>query len=699
MYRISVDVGGTFTDVIVAGPTGRLTLGKSLTTPQRSFDGFFAGLENAAGLLGMSAADILRQTSVLIYGTTRATNAIVEGKVAKTALIVTQGFPDVLLYRQGGKERPFFLHFEYPRTYVPRKYTFEAPERVNAEGGIETPLDEAAVRAHLARMKRIGIEAIAVCLLWSVANDAHERRIGELIEEILPGVPYTLSSRLNPIVREYPRASASAIDASLKPLMQQHLRLLRSDLEEASFVGELLVSASSGGVVHIEDAVEKPIYMTKSGPAMAPLAGIAYAAAEKLGDDVLIVDTGGTTFDVSLVRAGIVKYTRDTWLLGKYIGHNLGVSTVDVRSIGAGGGSIAWVDPGGLLRVGPESAGSVPGPACYGRGGEKPTVTDASVVLGYIDPDNFLGGRMKLDVAAARRAISTLCAALNLPVEQVALGILRIAGEQMIKAIEEITVHDGVNPRESIIVAGGGAAGLNILPIADALGCPRVLLPATAGGLSACGAQFSDIVATQSLSGFTDTGVFDRPRINAGLDKLDADIQGFIERLKARGLDRIRLEYFVEARYAGQHHELEIPVPVSRFESEADVRKLRETFDAIHERLYTVRDTGSEVEFITWKVRLTAGLDKPAVVEEPLSGSSAPKPAKTVQAYFQNLGLTPTPVFLAAQLKPGDRIAGPAIIAEPTTTVVVYPGMYANLTAGRNYLLETTAAARLAAAA
>jgi N-methylhydantoinase A len=699
MYRISVDVGGTFTDVIVADPSGKLTLGKSLTTPQRSFDGFYGGVEDAARILGTTAQSILTNTSVLIYGTTRATNAIVEGKVAKTALIITQGFPDVLLYRQGGKERPFFLHFDYPRTYIPRKYTFEAPERVNSEGQIETPLDEAAVRAHLKRMRRIGIEAIAVCLLWSIANDAHEKRIGELIAEELPGVPFTLSCELNPIVREYPRASASAIDASLKPLMQQHLRMLKSDLEGAGFKGELLVSASSGGVVHIEDAVEKPIYMTKSGPAMAPLAGIAYSAAEDLGDDVLIVDTGGTTFDVSLVRGGIVKYTRDTWLLGKYIGHNLGVSTVDVRSIGAGGGSIAWVDVGGLLRVGPESAGSVPGPACYGNGGAKPTVTDASVVLGYIDPDNFLGGRMKLDVAAARRAVETLCPALGLSVEAVALGILRIAGEQMIKAIEEITVHDGINPREAIIIAGGGAAGLNILPIADALGCPRVLLPATAGGLSACGAQFSDIVATQSISGFTDTGVFDSGRINGCLDKLDADIQSFIDRLKTRGLDRIRLEYFVEARYAGQHHELEIPVPVKRFASAEDVAQLRDVFDSIHERLYTVRDAGSEVEFITWKVRLTAELDKPAVVNEPLTGSAAPKAAKTVQAYFQDVGLTATPVYLAAQLKPGDRMAGPAIIAEPTTTVVVYPGMRATLTAGRNYLLETTAAARLAVAA
>jgi N-methylhydantoinase A len=692
MYRISVDVGGTFTDVIVADAAGQLTLGKALTTPERSFDGFRNGLENAASIMGTSGDTVLRGANALIYGTTRATNAIVENKVAKTALLITEGFPDVLLYRQGGKERPFHLHFEYPRTYIPRKYTFEVPERINAEGGVETPLDETAVRAILARIDRLGIEAIAVCLLWSVANAAHEQRIGELIEELLPHVPYTLSSKLNPIVREYPRASSASIDASLKPLMQDHLTRLRDDLAEAGFAGELLVSASSGGVVHIEDAIARPIYMTKSGPAMAPLAGLAYSRAERLGDDVIIVDTGGTTFDVSLVRAGVVKYTRDTWLLGRYIGHNLGVSTVDVYSIGAGGGSIAWVDAGGLLRVGPESAGSVPGPACYGRGGTCPTVTDAAVVLGYIDPDHFLGGRMALDSDAARVAVGTLATTLGLGLDDVALGIMRIAGEQMIKAIEEITVNDGINPRESIIVAGGGAAGLNVLPIADALGCPRVLLPSTAGGLSACGAQYSDIVATQSISAFTDTANFDAAAVNRALNQLDALVGAFADGLRAKGIDRIAVEYFVEARYSGQHHELEIEVPVRRFTGPDDVAALTEAFHRNHQRLYTVRDEGSSVECVNWKARLVAELDKPAPVAAPVVADATATPDRSVQAFFQGVGRVATPVYLGQRLEPGARIAGPAIIEEPTTTVVVYPRMHATLTANRNYLLTTTAA-------
>lgn len=691
MYRISVDVGGTFTDVIVADASGRLILGKALTTPARSFDGFLAGLQNAADQMGSSAETILRAADVLIYGTTRATNAIVEGKVAKTALIVTEGFPDVLLYRQGGKERPFFLHFDYPRTYIPRKYTFEAPERINAEGGVERALDEDKVRAILDHCRKIDIEAIAVCLLWSVANAAHERRIGDLIEEMLPGVPYTLSCELNPIVREYPRASSASIDASLKPLMQSHLTALKDDLEAAGFAGELLVSASSGGVMHIDDAIDRPIYMTKSGPAMAPLAGLAFSRAEGAGDDVIILDTGGTTFDVSLVRGGIIKYTRDTWLLGRYIGHNLGVSTVDVTSIGAGGGSIAWVDAGGFLRVGPESAGSVPGPACYGRGGTGATVTDAAVVLGYIDPNHFLGGRMQLDLAAARAAMSDVANALNLTVDEVALGIMRIAGEQMIKAIEGITVNDGVNPRESVIVAGGGAAGLNILPIADALGCKRVILPGNASGLSACGAQYSDIVAEQSISAYSDTAAFDHDRVNKALEDLDAKLKIFSDGLAQRGLEVASIEYFVAARYSGQHHELEVPVPVRRFNDGDDVRALVDTFHAFHERLYTVRDEGSSVETITWKARVTAPLTKPELVCEPTTGTVIPVPDRNTTSFFHKVGRVPTPIFLGQSLAAGAVIRGPAIIEEPTTTIVVYPGMSATLTGGRNYTLETQA--------
>ncbi|MEQ8662182.1 MAG: hydantoinase/oxoprolinase family protein, partial [Gammaproteobacteria bacterium] len=401
-YRISVDTGGTFTDVVVTDESGRFTVGKALTDRQRAFASIEAGLAVAADELGLDVAGLLDECAMFVYGTTRGTNGIVERKTAKTAFLTTHGFPDILLLKEGGKSEPHNLRMEYPDPYVARRLTFEVPERINAEGGVETPLDEAAVRALLATLREREVEAVAVCLLWSIANPAHELRVGQLIEEALPGLPYTLSHQLNPILREYRRASSTAIDASLKPLMQDYLTTLEADLRAAGYRNDILVSTSFGGVMHLHDVVQKPIYLVKSGPAMAPVAGLAYVSAEQLANDIIVCDAGGTTFDVSLVRDGEVEFSRDTWLGPPWTGDNLGMASVAVHSIGAGGGSIAWVDPGGLMRVGPHSAGSEPGPACYGRGGEEPTVTDAAVVLGYIDPAHFLGGRMQLDEDAAK---------------------------------------------------------------------------------------------------------------------------------------------------------------------------------------------------------------------------------------------------------------------------------------------------------
>jgi N-methylhydantoinase A len=689
MYRVSVDVGGTFTDVVVADSEGRLTLGKALTTPSRSYQGIRGGIENAAEQLGIDADALISECGVLIYGTTRSTNAIVEGTQAKTAFLTTQGFPNILHYRQGGKERPFDLSRGDMPPYVPGKYTFEIPERINAEGGVELPLDERAVREVVAKLRDLSIEAVALCFLWSTVNDAHEVRVGQIIEEMLPGVPLTLSSALNPVIREYPRASATCIDASLKPLMQQHLRDLREDLAGAGFAGELLVSASSGGVMTVGDIIAKPVYTVKSGPAMAPLAGLHYATSEGQGNDVIVCDTGGTTFDVSLVRDGMARFTRETWLMGKWVGHNLGMSTVDVRSIGAGGGSIAWVDAGGLLHVGPESAGSDPGPACYGRGGDRPTVTDAAVVLGYIDPDHFLGGRMQLDVGAAVKAVRTVADQLGLGVDETAFGIISIANEEMIKAIRDVTVNEGINPRESVIVAGGGAAGLNVGPIAASLGCERVVIPRTAGGLSACGAQFSDIVMDITASMFTRTAHFDIDGVNQVIDDLEHRLEPYIEQLAAQGIVGHRLALSVEARYSGQQWEIAVDLPFARFDTAARVDELVDHFHRTHERQYAVRDDGAVVECINWKMRLTIDLQRPATMKPLESVDVAPVPARSGQSYFGGGARVDTPVFEGGSLLAGQRIDGPAVIEEPTTTIVVYPGMSAEVSTGMNYLLTT----------
>ena len=699
MRRIVIDVGGTFTDVVMSDASGALTVGKGLTDRERPYNGFEAGFTSLASELGDDPAKLLAQTDVFVYGTTRATNAIVESTVAKTALLVTKGFPDILVYRQGGKRNPFDLSRDFPPPYVPRNLTYEIPERINAEGGVETVLDETAAREVLVKVAERNVEAVAVSFLWSIANSDHEQRVGELIEDVLPGVPYTLSHQLNPIVREYPRTSSTAIDASLKPLMQEHLRSFREDLTSAGFDGEFLISTSGGGIMHADDVIERPINMVKSGPAMAPLAGLAYVESNQLGSDAIVVDAGGTTFDVSLIRDGLIKYARETWLIEEFAGHNLGVPTVDVRSIGAGGGSIAWIDDGGLLRVGPQSAGADPGPACYQQDGDEPTVTDAAVVLGYMDPGHFLGGRMELDVEAARAVVSRIGSRLDLTTEEAASAILTLSSEEMIKAIEQITVKEGVNPAESVLVAGGGAAGLNIVPIARALGCERVLVPRTAGALSACGAQFSDIVAEFTGSQYAHTDHFDTDGVNATLALIAAEMDAFAERMQARGIDRFERSWFVEARYLNQQWEMEVPLRIKRIGSDSDVVTIKETFDAVHERFYAINDPEGPIECLNWKGRLTAILPKPH--EPTMEGvtETTPTPSRTTSAYFERTGATETSVYEGAELEPGNVIVGPAIIEEPTTTVVVHAGSTCRVTATNNYLLEVDPTAYAVAAA
>lgn len=688
-YRISVDTGGTFTDVVVADESGIRALGKAPTTPDRIFLGMRAAIENAAGELKLDLKRLFAQSTTLIYGTTRAVNAIVQGKTAKTAFLVTEGFPDILVLREGGKANPHDFTHEFPPPYIARRHTFEITERISSEGETTTPLDRVQASQVVEQLKQRKFEAVAVCFLWSVANPAHELAIGRLIEETLPGVPYTLSHKLIPIVREYRRASATAIDASLKPLMQRHLRDMESDLRTAGFGGEILVSTSIGGCMHVEELVERPIHTVKSGPAMAPVAGRTYARIEAAGKDSIVCDSGGTTFDVGLVRDGELVFTRESWLGPRWTGHIMSMSTVDVRSIGAGGGSIAWIDPGGLLRVGPHSAGAVPGPACYGTGGNEPTVTDAALVLGYLDPAFFLGGRMKLDVAAATRAVGKIAEPLKLPLERAAYAIITLASEHMIKAIREITINEGVNPRDSVLVAGGGAAGLNIVPIAHELGCSRILVPRTAGALSACGMQFSDIVSEHSASRVTLTSNFNFEGVNTALQTIEAELDRFVAGLKGRAGGEVTKEFFVEARYLYQVWELEVPLPVTRFRGKADVEALGKAFNTVHDRVFAVVDERNPVECLNWKGRVAVRLPGVARGEvAAMPAPSTPKPHTERTTFFDDGRAVTAPIFIGGDLAPGAVIKGPAVIEEPTTTIVVYPGSTARVSAAGNFMLE-----------
>lgn len=686
-YTISVDTGGTFTDVVVRDDEGSFTIGKALTTPSRAFDGMRAAIGHAAGELGMSPEALLAETSLLIYGTTRSTNAIVTNAVAKTAFLTTEGFPDILVRREGGKANPHDFSQDYPQPYIPRRHTFEIRERIGSAGEIVLPLDLAHTRAAIEELGTQKFEAVAVCLLWSVANPTHEQALGRLLEEMLPSVPFTLSHQLLPIVREYRRASATAIDASLKPLMQAHLTALEQDLRDAGYSGEILVSTISGGCSNVETVIEKPIYTIGSGPAMAPIAAINYSRIEGLGDDVIVCDTGGTTFDIGIARDGRPAFSRETWIGERHGGHLLGVSAVDIRSVGAGGGSIAWIDDGGLMRVGPMSAGSVPGPACYGRGGMLPTVSDAAAVLGYFDPHYFLGGRMKLDVDAARRAIEGIASQIHRTIEETAHRILGLATDLMVRAVEDTAIPEGIDPRDCTIVAGGGAAGINIMQIARELGCRQVILPSSASTLSAAGMQFSDIVSeeTRSLTCLSDR--FDADRVNSAFDEIEERLHAFRRRLPGSGTG-FTIERFADARYLGQIWELDTPVIPPRFESRQDLDDYVNTFHDLHKRVFAMRDPANPVETISWKVRLTVPLPKPRTAFAETDATASSRGTSRRACFFGGATTVETPIYKAVDLVAGNEIHGPAIIEEPTTTLVVPPDMSVAVSRAGHYLLR-----------
>lgn len=684
-YQISADTGGTFIDVVVEGGPEPV-IGKALTTHDRVFKGLSQALDFASEQLGLTAEQLVAEADLFIYGTTRATNAIVTRNVAKTFLLTTAGFEETLVLKEGGKQDGYDYSKSYPDPYIPRRQTFGVQERIDSEGRVLRELDEQHLRGVIQRILDQDAEAIAVSLLWSVVNPSHERRVEELIAEVAPELPVTLSHEIAPIIREYRRTSAAAIDASLKPLMQRHFKELEKDLRNFGYHGEILVSTSLGGVMSIDEIIKSPIHAARSGPSMAPLAGILYSKLEGLGSDMIVADTGGTTFDVGISRDGGVVKTRDTWLGPQWEGDLLGISSVDIRSLGAGGGSIAHIDAGGLLRVGPQSAGSEPGPACYGLGGTEPTVSDAACVLGYFDPDYFLGGRMQLDAAAASAAVGRLADKLGVGVEEAAWGIITLASQEMVKAVHEITVSQGLDPKESTLVAGGGAAGINIMLIAEELGSERAVLPKMASALSASGMHFADIVKEESAALITSASRFDAGQVNQVLEDLDERLRKFSQRFTDR-YPKFSIEYGVEARYQSQIWTIDLPLQCDRFRSDEDFEQLIEDFHDLHDRIFAVRDTGSDIEFLNWIARVTIEVPKRTPTVEPVESRAASTPLRR-ECYFGEIGRVSTPIYKPQHLVPGAEITGPAIIEEPTTTLVVYPGMAARVSGTGNYLLQ-----------
>ncbi|MFT4123362.1 MAG: hydantoinase/oxoprolinase family protein [Microbacteriaceae bacterium] len=681
--RVAIDMGGTFTDLVVDDGSGVLGAFKASTTPQDPAQGILSALMKAAQGRRMSLAELLKRTELLVHGTTRALNAVTTGEVARTAFLTTKGHPDILVYAEGGRSDLFDFSVPARRPYVPRALTVEVDERIGRGGEVVRALDPDEARRVARAVRDLDVEAAAVCLLWSPANPTHEQQLEQALRAELPDLAITLSSRLNPTLREYRRASSAVIDASLKPLMGEYLGHLEERLRDAGFRGRLLIVTSSGGFQDADAVAARPILSVKSGPAMAPVAGRRSAERDFPGATAIIADTGGTTYDVSLVRGGRIPTTRETWIGPRYLGHMTGFSSVDIRSIGAGGGSIAWVDAGGVLHVGPHSAGSTPGPAAYGIGGTEPTLTDACVVLGYLDPQYFLGGSMPLDAALAAAAVARVAEPLGLGVHEAAEAIHRLATERMVAGIEEITLSQGEDPTSAVLVAGGGAGGLNASAIGRRLGCRAVIVPDAAPVMSAYGALTSDLSDEYEIPFPTSSDAFD-PRVGAVLAELAERCRRFVE---GPGADAVgsRVEFSAEARYPSQVWDLVVPFAYTGRVDADLVDAIAVAFHDAHRRTFAVCDPGSPVEFITWRARVDCLLGERA---DARVDTAADVPAGERVAYFRGTGAVTVPVVPARTMAPGVRIAGPAIVESEMTTIVVDPGVGAERTPGGDVVLR-----------
>ena len=670
--RVACDTGGTFTDLIIEEHCG-LKLFKTSTTPLDPVQGVLNGLNLIAKSYDKPLDLFLGNVDTFIHATTRSINAVLTGNTAKTAFFTTKGHKDILLLREGGRTDPFNFTNEFPSPLVPRSLTFEIAERILSSGEIFLEIDEKSVENAIFSCLEQRVEAIGVCLMWSIANPVHEKKIGEMVTALAPNISVTLSSELNPSLREYRRANSACLDASLKPLMFNYLDGLENRMKKAGFQGRVLMVTSQGGVMEASDVARSPIHSLGSGPAMAPIAGAHFADKSSGDKNVIIADTGGTSYDVSLVRDGKIPWTRETWLGQKFKGHMTGFPSVDVKSIGAGGGSIAWVDEGGLLHVGPKSAGSSPGPVCYGAGGVEPTVTDCSLALGFIDPNYFLGGSMALDQNAAENAIKKMLAEpLNMSIEEVALSVLALATEKMVGAIEEITVNQGIDPKKAVLVGGGGAAGLNANAVARRLGCKRAIIPGVGAALSASGALISDLSAEYAKVLFTETDCFKFEEVNQALAELTKKCEKFIKKAGFT-LQGSFIEYFVEARYPSQIWEIDTPVSKSFFANAEDVESLRNDFHKAHEAVFEISDRSSHVEFVNWRAKVSCRIRDSLIdqLQTQEINEFAPKEKRLV--FFEQNGWTKTQVLSFDDPIITKSIKGPAIVESSFTTVVVEP--------------------------
>jgi N-methylhydantoinase A len=668
--RLGVDIGGTFTDVALEVGDRRYTA-KGLTTTRTPETGVLAILRATIAEAGIMPGDV----QLIIHGTTLATNALIERKGAKTALLTTEGFRDVLEIRHENRFEQYDVNIDLPPPLVPRRLRLPIRERIDAQGNVLVPLDEASVTQALDSLAQQNIEAVAIGFLHSFTNPDHERRVGEVVARRLPQVAMSLSSDVSPEMREYERFSTACANAYLQPLIGSYLGKLARELEQSGFRCPMLLMTSGGGITTTETAIRFPVRLVESGPAGGAIFAACIARQHGL-DHVVSFDMGGTTAKICFIDHARPQTARAfevarVYRFTKGSGLPLRIPVIEMVEIGAGGGSIAAIDSLGRIAVGPQSAGSEPGPVCYGRGGSEPTVTDADLVLGRIDPATFSGGKMRLDASAAQRSVAErIGAKLNLAAEHAALGISEMVDENMANAARVHAIESGKDLRPRTLIAFGGAAPLHAARVAEKLGIGRVLIPVNAGVGSAVGLLRAPVAYEVVRGRLMRLSSFEPENANRLLADMRAEAEAIVRRGAPDAPLAERRSTFM--RYRGQGHEIAVELPVRAFNS-ADRTAITALFEDAYRRLYSRPIPGVDVEILSWVVTISAPAQGELTTAVPTRPSEpkarARRPLFDPQAgEFQDV-----PIYWRSDLAPGAKIGGPAVIAEGDTSTVVSP--------------------------
>lgn len=688
-YRLGIDAGGTFTDFILADLKGELRIFKVLSTPNDPTKAIRNGLALIEEETGLSPTEIVSNSDLCINGTTVGLNALITHNGAKTGLIATKGHEDSIEIRLGHKEDGYRYDPDYPPAtmLVPRHLRKGIRERVISDGSVRTPLNEADVRAACEYFIKEGVQSVAISFVWSVLHTEHELRAAEIVREMMPEVRLTVGSQLYPQVREYTRTSTAIVNAYLAPILQRYVEAVDSYFRDLGSKHPVRYFQSNGGLALGKVVSDQSVYAINSGPASAPQAALEVAAP--WGDkNIITCDMGGTSFDITLTRDGKANVNKNI----DFLRYRIGIPMIQVETLGAGGGSIGWIDSMGLMQMGPQSAGSEPGPACYSQGGTLPTTTDANLTLGYLNADGLVGGRLPLDVENARTAIKTkLADPLGISVEKAAYGMFTIVNNNMVNAIRRVSVERGYDPRDFVLMGAGGATGAHITALAREMGISKVLVSKLASGLCAYGQIISDVKynymapapirvegaeAAQKLDALF-SGLETR-----GRDDLASD--GFAE-------DKISIRRSLDMRYVGQVHECTVEIDPFTV-TEARLEDIKAAFHTRHKELYTYDEPNSAIEVVNVESTIAGHVDKPSRMTIA-NGSGAETALKgTRSMVFDGSGkATDAPVYDGGKLGAGDRISGPAVIEEVTTTIVIEPGWSVELHASGTYLITADA--------